>query len=236
MSLPLLETFKTKETWSTIAVIVVMLLLLLLIGWGAQNPKNLSGVIAGMSFIIIAWAGLRTDLLREAPDNNRPYSFSKFQLWLWTLVIIPAFCLYWGWHVPGTEDQPAVSINNTSLILLGISGGTTLVSMGIKASQLSEQVSASGAVRPLKATSTKGSTIINDILKDDSGQVSVVRLQNLVFTLVFIVIYVSTFIATFNSTGTPPIVDVKYPEFDNTAYTLMGISSGSYLLGRGFNK
>lgn len=66
----------------------------------------------------------------------------------------------------------------------------------------------------------------SDILSDDDGQLSIVRLQQLIFTIAYVVIYISTF---FNS-------HMKYPEFDNYAFVLMGISTGTYLLGKGMKR
>ena len=182
--------------------------------------KVISVITAILVFLLICLVGVLSPILREAgtlPGGSKSaYSFHKFQLWLWTMVICPLFALYWGY----STDQIAM-INQTGLILLGISGGTAVTAEIISAAQ-----KASKKAPSLKITlPTKG--FWEDILMDDSGNFSISRLQQLVFTLVYVIIYVSTFFKK------PPFV---YPQFDTNAYVLMGISTGAFLLGKGLNK
>ncbi|WP_118975686.1 hypothetical protein [Taibaiella koreensis] len=176
--------------------------------------KIIAIILAALSFLVLLFIGLRSDLLKEGSAPGKPYSFHKFQLWIWTLVILPAFVLYWGFspdHIPG--------INNTSLVLLGISGATAMTAEVIVATQKT------GTAPSLKAVHLNSSGFWTDLLKDDNNQLSLVRLQQLIFTFVYVVIYVSAFLP-----------HMQYPEFDTTTYTLMGISTGTFLLGKGLNK
>ncbi|MFY7813916.1 MAG: hypothetical protein ACOVRK_01880 [Chryseobacterium taeanense] len=167
--------------------------------------------------IIIMLVAFRTNLLRETNVSNSPFSFSRFQVWLWTLIIIPAFVLNWGFV---NSDLPR--INETAIILLGMSLGVTVTSAIISNVQK--------ATKDAKAQffksdgESKGFWI--DILLDDNGQLSNLRLQNLVFTFVYVVIYVGLFFSK----------GKQYPDFDQTAYALMGISSSAYLLGKSLRK
>lgn len=74
-----------------------------------------------------------------------------------------------------------------------------------------------------------------DLLTGDDNKMPVERLQNLIFTFVYVVIYVSFFF-------TPSILapskeeGFNYIEFQDLAFVLMGISSGSYLIGKGMNR
>lgn len=208
-----------KPGWA-IALLVALLCAIIVVAIFAKS-RVLGIVLASSIVLAILFIGLLTDLLREGAGSNFPYSFSRFQVWLWTMVICPAFCLYWGWHSAG----PAY-INPTSLILLGISGGTTLLSSTIKTIQLNSPAIAGLPPKTHKATTPRTFNILTDILIDDSGQLSIARLQNLIFTFAYIGIYVSIFFST----------AMTYPEFDETAYTLMGISSSTYLIGRSLNK
>jgi hypothetical protein len=168
------------------------------------------------AFLIIATLGVRSDLLREGNQTGKPYSFHKFQLWVWTMIICPSFALYWGFdaaHVP--------SINETALVLLGISGATTITAEMINANQESN---------PNRNASLKAMTLLttgfwSDILKDDSGQLSIGRLQQLLFTFIYAGMYISSFFP-----------NMVYPVFNPNAYMLMGISTGAYLLGKGLYK
>ena len=181
-----------------------------------MNYHIISIILSIISFLVIFLVGLLTQILRE---ENRltnplaPFSFSRVQLWLWTLIIIPLFSLNWGFANP---EEPA--INETSLILLSISGALTLTSAVIAQVHLN-------AKQAVKATNDS-KNFFYDILVDDHGQFSIGRLQNFVFTLVFAVIYISIF---FNN-------DFKYADFQPYVYTLMGVSSGTYLFSKALHK
>ncbi|WP_316753711.1 hypothetical protein [Pedobacter gandavensis] len=182
-----------------------------------DSYKISSIIIASAIFLIIGVVGCVTTILQSA--TGKAYSFHKFQTWLWTLVICPCFALYWGAipnHVP--------TINLTALILLGISGVTLLT--GEIISQV--QMKSAKAVGLTSKSELDSRGFFIDLLLDDDGNLSIARLQQLVFTLVYSVIYVCTFFGT-----------LKYPEypvFDTTAFVLMGISTGTYLVGKGMRK
>jgi len=90
--------------------------------------KTISILLAIICFAIILLVGILTDILREAKNETvnkkveeKPYSFSRFQLWLWTLILGPAFILNWGFVNPGVPQ-----VNITILILLGIPSSVAL--------------------------------------------------------------------------------------------------------------
>jgi hypothetical protein len=174
--------------------------------------------LAIISFILIVYFAAATEIIREAGIDS-PYSFAKFQLLLWLLIIAPLFCLNWG------QNFELPTLNKTALILLGIAAATNLTATVIKANQQSQPVLVGFAPRVLKmSSSTK--TFWIDILTDDSGNLSITRLQNLVFTFIFIGIYIIDFFGN----------QMRFPDFDDTTFILMGISSASYVGGRAINK
>lgn len=181
-------------------------------------------ILAIVCFLLVFIVGIKTDLLKVSSAANVPYSFHKTQLWLWTLVIIPCIVLAWGFVSPlGTPV-----INDTALILLGISGGTALVAEIITATQkASFQKPAGPGIAPNSLKSLQSSSSFwTDILTDDNGQISVLRLQNLTFTLVYLVVYISLFVSS-----------KALPDFEGEKiYILMGISTGTYLIGKGLSK
>src|SRR5579863_8475003 len=164
-----------------------------------NNSSNIVSIILAIVVILIMMlAATLTQLLRESPDTpptapaKPPFSFSRFQLFLWTLVIVPLFALHWGhWGLPCTDCKPVDLINQTALILLGISAATT-VSAGIVTSA---QKNASPVV-PVKANNNSVN-FWTDILVDNNGQFSIVRLQQLVFTIIYIGIFVTEFFGKF---------------------------------------
>jgi hypothetical protein len=181
-----------------------------------QAFSVISIFISILVFLAILIVGWRTDLLKEGNMESKPYSFHKFQLWLWTLIICPSFALYWG-RVSGHQPD----INVTGLVLLGISGGTTAVAQIINTSQKANPV----ANPLLKSLTVLTTGFWSDILKDDTGQLSIGRLQQLIFTFIYIGIYIFMFFP-----------EMKYPIFEQNSFVLMGISTGTYLIGKGMNK
>lgn len=184
----------------------------------------ISIILAIICFGIILFIGLKTDLLREkAASTEQPscYSFSRFQLWIWTLIICPVFCLYWGF------SGKAPDVNVTALILLGIPMSVTSIAHIVTTTneRTARQAQPDG-VLALKHF-RDSHTFWTDLLTDDSGQLSVARLQNLIFTIVYIVIYISMFFKAGME---------SFPDFEDKAFILMGISSTGYVLGKSLKK
>jgi len=184
-----------------------------------MDAKMISIVIAIIFVLFIFLVGIKTELLRETSKSDAPYSFSRVQLWLWTIVIAPCFSLNWGFKIP-----PVASINNTSLALLGISIGVASTAIMVASTQAAAEAKNPTGIT-FKANQKTNKWFI-DILADGSGQLSITRLQQLVFTCIYIAIYLSFFFTN----------GMKYPDFDNSAFTLMGISTGGYVLGKALNK
>lgn len=167
--------------------------------------------------IIIAW---KTNILKENGDDSK-YSFSKFQLLLWTLIILPAFILNWAYY----KDFTNPDIGITELILLGISSSSTATSQIIKVAHLNAR--SKGKLTKDEGDSlksiAKSDNFWKDIFTDDSENFSIGRLQNFLFTIVFAFVYITIF---FNKA-------CEYPVFEQNAYILMGISTGGYLIAKG---
>ncbi len=225
--------------------------------------------MAIISFGIILYIGLKTDILRESIPKlqvkERMFSLGRFQLWIWTLVICPIFLLYWGF----TPDH-AIDLNSTAVILLGIPAGVAVTSGVISSSQSSDMTendhaqseaaaanpqlkaqahqqlvdaaanpnpagTETAAVTPTAATPPlnilkmhqKSKSFFIDLISDDSGQLSIGRLQQLIFTMAFLVIYLTSFFSAEMDT---------LPTFGTEVFALMGISSGTYLVAKGMNK
>ncbi len=192
-----------------------------------QQYHAVSIILAIVVFTIISLVGFLSYILREQNGSEYKYSFHKFQLWIWTLTICPLFALHWGFT---TFEHP---INTTSLILLGISSASLLT--GIVITQINLNYQKEKKLKDptlnlpsLKVESTPSKGFFIDILTDDSGQLSVPRLQNFVFTLLYIVIYTVYFFSN----------GMEYINWDkdSTPFVLMGISTGTYLFGKSMLK
>ncbi len=180
--------------------------------------KVISIIIASVSFILMVVLSFTTDILRHNGPTS-PYSFSRLQLLLWSIVICPVFVLYWG-YVNNLKPE----INSTALILLGISGGVTVSSSIINNIQLNaKKLSGDQSIKLKILNSSSGFWI--DILTDDNQHLSIVRLQQLIFTFIYLAIYITNFFTN----------HFQYPDFETNAFILMGISTGTYVVGKSIN-
>ncbi len=195
-------------------------------------PQQIISIVAAIVvFAIVLILGIKTKLLREKDLPDSPYSLSKFQLWLWTIVLGPAFILHWGYHGD-------THINNTFLVLIGISASVTLTSGMVTQANVARNNAnlAKGLTStPLKANGSSSGFWI-DLLKGDSDTLSVERLQHLVFTFVYLCIYVTYFFTCKQASATSACLPMNFIEFDSAAYILMGISSAGYLVGKGVSR
>lgn len=179
-----------------------------------MNPdyqfKTISIILAIALFVIILLFGIFTNVLKEGGKGM--YSLSRFQLYLWTLIICPCFALRWGYH---STEFP--TINETGLVLLGISAGTA-VSSGM----INTMMKIKG--HPIKTDEVKCKyPFWMQLICDGNKNPSIQRLQQLIFTLVYVVIYLTLFFDK---------IPLEYADFNEKAYVLMGISQGAYVLGK----
>lgn len=159
-------------------------------------------------FIFGMWLAVKTDLLKDTQVDNgleKTYSFSRSQLFYWTMIVI--ICLCAGMGNNGNFDLLLKLKEPSILLLLGISVGTASV-----ATYIDNEIP-----NPKKNTDSNG--FIRDILSD-AGGISVHRYQALLFNIIFGLVFVCQFIT--NTT--------EFPVFDNYALALMGTSSAGYLL------
>ena len=163
------------------------------------------GLVGIALFIVIfIWLAYTKDILRDESSledkRGRPFSLSRTQFSFWTILIASSFVFLWV----STGETPVLS--NASLILLGISGGTSILAKMIDNSQQS--------TARHQDQQTKG--FFTDILSDDKG-ISIHRFQMLIFTIVTGIIFIHDVLTVF-----------EMPEFNDTLLLLMGISNGTY--------
>lgn len=180
-----------------------------------------------ITFILLA---LKSDILRDTIDDlgaftanaaaipqlaavppnkiNRPYSLSKVQFGVWTVIIS---CTYVYLSLSSHVCVLTLTTSSTAVILLGISAGTAAFGNIIDQSQSNQ------AAHP-RHQNAPGEGFFKDILSDDQG-ISIHRFQNVVWTLIAITIYLFRI--------NPH--ECSLPEVDNSILTLTGISSATYL-------
>jgi hypothetical protein len=135
--------------------------------------------------------GVRTD--------NGAYSLAKVQLAFWTVIII--LCETYIWCITGVLPD----LSTSSLILLGLSVGTTALSTAV------------GYANEIKGQTSSGS-FWKDIISDAAGVPSLHRVQMVIWTLLIGFYFVRESWLHFSM-----------PDISENLLILMGISSGTYV-------
>lgn len=146
-----------------------------------------------------------TDILKDNAQPDKPYSFARVQLMWWTLIIISCYTSYYG--IYGVKQD----LDSSTLILLGISIGTTTAARIIDNDELNRGMIRSKKNRPYR-------NMLGTIISDDNG-ISVSRFQALVFNLIYGFMFISEFLGEGN----------EFVDFDGVELGLMGISSAAYV-------
>jgi hypothetical protein len=142
-------------------------------------------------------------------DKNAPFSLTKVQFGLWT-VIISSVYIYLSLC---KGDCAETAINKTALVLMGIFAGTAVASSIIDKNEMSDN-------RP-RHQNTPSQGFFIDILSDDNG-ISMHRFQNVAWTIIAITVYL--YKVSQVTTG------CQLPELSDTLLALTGISNATYLV------
>lgn len=179
-----------------------------------QKMKLIISWIFIILSLVLIWAAMKTDILRENCQCNctdktkkgrKPFSLSRSQMALWTIIV--AFSFTYIYLITG--EMP--DITEGTLILLGISSTTTLGGSLID----SNDKTAKKENAPADRCCSEG--FIIDILSD-GGMPGIHRLQNVLFTIILAIIYINN-----------AVNDLELTNFSTNLLLLMGISSGTYL-------
>jgi hypothetical protein len=148
--------------------------------------------------------------------DGRP-STSKFQFWLWTIVIIPTFCGLYAIRL--VAHGPAVDgyWPRNLLIVMGMSVATTAAAKGITVGYIASD-------RLVKTSVPSGSKwTLTTIMQDDQGFPDLSKVQMLAWTLIAVVIYIAAVVQKFGAHNW------QLPDIDNSLMVLMGLGHGAYL-------
>ena len=164
-------------------------------------------------------------------DGRGRFSLTHLQLVAWTVVILSLICgVCLGRWFEGLADPLGFSIPSQVLGLLGVAAGSAVVAGGVKSTKDTtspQQVAASNEVdKPRLA----------QIFFAEEGAfadqvVDVAKFQGFIVTVVLIIAYVGLAIQTINDAGSVEKL-TALPEFSATFLTLLGISQGTYVLGK----
>ena len=155
---------------------------------------------------------VHTDPLKKAAVYREyPFSLSKVQLGVWTVVISCSY-LYLTLFKGGCSE---IMLNKTAVVLMGIFSGTAVTS------KIMDKRQAAGKTPDWQNRQSQG--FFTDILSDEKG-VSIHRFQHMLWTLIAITIYLYRLSQI--TTG------CALPELGDTLLALTGISSATYVVMR----
>ena len=160
-------------------------------------------VLLGMSAIFLREPNPGLLLRRLAQHPSQRFSLSNVQILLWTLLVLYALAFVW------IANGMLLDISSGVLILLGISGGTSILVRGV-------ENMGNTTMTPMTDTPK-----LKDLITNEKGDFDLLRFQMLGFTL-FTLAY--SFISVIRSEG--------LPEIPPNLYLLMGISNGAYVGGK----
>lgn len=178
-------------------------------------------VIAAFLFIFVQQLG-HTGMLRDQSISiiNRkpgdtsywhvhehPLSIGRLQMSIWFFVIIISFVFLWS------TTGSLAGVNATAFALMGISGGTTMVTAFVT----SRQVWDAGQRAQNGENKSEASNWLLDLLSDENGP-TIHRFQMLAWTMVLSVVFINGVLSEY-----------AMPVFSNELLGLMGISSGVYV-------
>jgi hypothetical protein len=181
-------------------------------------------VLAGM----IALCDIKYNMLKcVSASGTRPYSWGRVQLAWWMLIVLSAFvtiiCCSPGNQIP--------ALNSSTVILLGITSGTTI------AANLIDQSDIKNPNIPVLIQDLPKQGFFLDILSDSNG-VTVHRLQTVLLNFIFgawFVVYVLKHFTDPCSALHPALAECAsqpwsyiIPEISTNNLVLLGLSSATY--------
>jgi hypothetical protein len=164
-------------------------------------------------------------------DSRGRFSLNHLQLIAWTIVILSLVCgVCLGRWFDGLADPLGFSIPSQVLGLLGVAGGSAVIAGGVK--------SVRGTTSPelVAASNEVDKPHLPQIFLAEEGAfadkvIDVGKFQGFIVTAVLIVAYVALAIQTINDAGSVENL-TSLPDFSPTFLTLLGISQGTYVLGK----
>lgn len=154
--------------------------------------------------ILIIFLDVKYQLLRDITTltTHKPFSYSRVQLAWWTWIIVTSFIA-----VLFDKDGAIPKLDNSTLILLGITTGTTSIANIIDVSDSDKT----------RHQNESGKSLLYDIIADANGA-SIHRLQAVLFNIIFGIWMLAKVYSEMDC----------IPKIDPNSLVLLGISAGAY--------
>ena len=190
--------------------------------WGVRHQELLHvwiPILAGLAFIALVVVLYRLvsgswNLVYLAEGADQRLSTSKFQVLLWTIVVVFGYVVVETSRFTNGEFDAMDDIPPNVLIALGFTLGTATLAKGITTSFVE-----SGRIRK-DADPTAG---LKALVTDDSGAPDLSKWQLLTWTLIALVVYVVRVMYELRL-QTPELPDIDAP-----LMILMGLGQGAYV-------
>lgn len=195
-----------RETWMVWAGIACLIVLAFVFVYLVQKKELLRDFMTFSDTVKVV-DNYGADPTNEVLRHEIPYSLARTQLAFWTLVVV--FSLIFIWFNTDTLGY----ITNTAIILLGISGGTSVVA---KIIDVSHKNTAALITAQQFKDNYKSQGLLTDIMSDEKG-ISVHRFQMVLFTVglgIYFIWHV--------------IYYLQMPDYSSTLLLLIGVSNTTY--------
>jgi hypothetical protein len=180
-------------------------------------PYLIGLVALGLLLLLVGLAGGTWNPLELVKGFDGPKSTSKLQWLIWTAVVIFGYVVIYSERVRSGDYTVPSHIPGNVLIALGISAGTVTLAKAVTVSQVD-----AGKITKADAKATPNTR--GGILKDDSGQPDLSKIQLVAWTIIAAAVFLSQVIHAVQA-RTPP----QLPDIDPSLMILMGIGHAGYL-------
>lgn len=183
-------------------------------------------IVLGLGIYLFTSTNLCRDLSYDPKTNElrplkeRPYSYSRVQLFWWTMIVLGCYVSFFIYAPP---FDAILALNPTAIILLGGGLATSIFGRVMDNNQIARDNENSEPDVPVRHQDTdKSKGLFLDIMSDEGG-VTIHRFQAVVFNLVFGLAFIMMF---FSEAGR---LHYPFPDFETWQLTLLGISAAGYL-------
>jgi hypothetical protein len=197
-------------------------------------------VSAGVLILAAAWVGKRSKgtYFGFLLDERNQYSLSKFQVTLWTVLVISLIGGVVVGRISDSVDPLDFSIPSELLLVMGISLGSAAAATAVKVNVDNRvALAAARAGRTAPNPQPVGTARFGQMLSVEVGgvakleEIDLTKFQNFWFTLILVASYIALVVDTFGGKSTPSQI-TDLPMFNSTFVTLLAISHAAYLAGK----